>query len=441
MVRVEQPPPDASAVAPPDPRRADPEEAAPAVTDPSGAAPPSELGASEAPPADRPWRRSLRQCLVVYACVRLALFLLGLLTVALIPAQQGVGVPGWPARIPSEGWHSAFTAWERADALWFLRIASTGYDQGDGSPAFFPMFPMLVHGVGVLTGGRWLLAGFLVSNAALLIALVVLHRLTDEAYGDRTANRTVLYLCLFPTAFFLFSPFSEPVFLAFAVGALYAARHRAWPLAGTLGAGAALTRSVGIALCAVLLVEAVHQHLEDRRAGQAPLARLLGRLAACAVPALGTAAYLGYWQLRAGDWQVPLDAQAAGWDRQPSFPLETLRKAAVVGTDYLGVYPGGYFTLDLLLVVLAFGAAAWLTVRARPLYAVYAWLSLVFPLLLVFEGRPLMSVPRFLLVVFPLFWALARFAERWRAHDLVVGISAAGLSLVGALAVSWLPIF
>ena len=34
-------------------------------------------------------------------------------------------------------------------------------------------------------------------------------------------------------------------------------------------------------------------------------------------------------------------------------------------------------------------------------------------------SRPLMSVPRFLLPVFPLFWALARFGERWRAHDLV----------------------
>jgi hypothetical protein len=408
---------------------------------PVDASPDAPSGARQEAPPDRPWRRSLRRCLVVYACVRLALLLLGLLVAALIPAQQGVGVPGWPAGEPSAGWHSAFTAWERADALWFLRIASTGYDPGDGSPAFFPLFPALVHVVGVLTGGRWLLAGFLVSNVALLVGLVVLHRLTDEAFGERTANRTVLYLCLFPTAFFLFAPFSEPVFLAFAVGAVYAARHRAWALAGALGAGAALTRSVGLALCAVLAVEAVSQHLEDRKAGRAPLAPLLGRFAACALPALGTAAYLGYWQLRAGNWQVPLDAQAGGWDRQPSFPLETLRKAALAGTDRLGVYPGGYFTLDLLLVSLAFAAAVWVTLRARPLYAVYAWLSLVFPLLLIFEGRPLMSVPRFLLVVFPLFWALARFAERWRAHDLVVGVCAAGLSLVGALAISWLPIF
>lgn len=412
---------------------------------PQPAGPPVELDPA---PSSRPggdWWTALRYCLLVYACVRAGLFLLGLLTVALIPAQRSVGVPGWDAPVPSPGWHNAVTAWERADALWFLKIASSGYAETDGSPAFFPLFPMLVHGVGVLTGGRWLLAGFLVSNLALLVGLVVLYRLTAELFpdrqgSDRMARRTVLYLCLFPTSFFLFSPFSEPVFLAFAVGCLYAARHRAWLLAGSLGAGAALTRSVGIALCVVLAVEAVHQLVAGRRAGSVSLACLIGRVFACTGPALGTGAYLAYWQGRAGDWQLPFAAQG-GWDRNLSFPWETLWRGAQVGTDYLGSYPGGYFTVDLLLVAVALAAAVWVALRTRPLFGVYAWLSLAFPLLFMFDGRPLMSVPRFLLVVFPLFWALARFGERWRAHDLVVGLLAAGLSLVGALAVSWLPIF
>ena len=387
------------------------------------------------------WGAALRHCLLVYACVRGALFLLGLLTVALIPAQRSVSAPGWPAPVARPGWHNAVTAWERADALWFLKIASSGYTESDGSPAFFPMFPMLVHGVGVLTGGRWLLAGFLVSNLALLVGLVVLYRLTAETFDDRTARRTVLYLCLFPTAFFLFSPFSESVFLAFTVGCLYAARHRLWPLAGALGAGAALTRQVGIALCLVLVVEAVHQSLEDRRAGSLRRLTLLGRLVASAGPAIGTAGYLGYWQWRAGDWHVPFSAQSKGWDRDLSFPPQTLLRAAEKGTENIGSYPEGYFTVDLLLVLVALAAAVWVLLRARPVFGTYVLVSLVFPLMFVFAGRPLMAVPRFLVVVFPLFWALARFSDRWRAHDLVVGLSAAGLSLLGALAVSWLPIF
>jgi len=305
---------------------------------------------------------------------------------------------------------------------------------------------MLVRAVGVLTGGRWLLAGFVVSNVALLVGLVLLYRLTAELFagggrGERMARRTVLYLCLFPTSFFLFSPFSESLFLALAVGSLYAARHRAWLLAGSLGACAALTRSVGITLCAVLAVEAVHQLAADRRAGRAwRIAPMLGRVLACAAPALGTGTYLAYWQWRAGDALMPFHAQG-GWERDLSWPTTTLWRAAQLGTDYVGSYPGGYLSLDLLLFAVALVAAGWVVLRTRPLFGAYVGLSLLFALLFVFDGRPLMSTPRFLLVIFPLFWALARFAERWRAHDVVVALSAAGLSLVGALAVSWLPIF
>jgi hypothetical protein len=387
------------------------------------------------------WLTALRYCLVVYLCVRLGLFALGLLTVSLVPMQPPVGVPGWPALPQTAGWHNAVTAWERADALWFLRIASDGYRLEDSSAAFFPLFPLLVRAVAWVTGGRYLLAGFVVSNVALIAGLTVLFKLTREEFGELFARRTVLYLCLFPTAFFLFAPFSEPLFLALAVGALYAARHRSWPAAGLLGAGAAATRSIGILLCAVLAVEALHQLLADRGSGRPwPVRRTAAVLGSCAVPALGTGLYLLYWQRRAGDWTIPFHAQGS-WERHLASPWHTLWRGLRTGTADIGGYPGGYWTLDLLLVGVALALAVWVARRTRPVYAAYAWLSLVFPLLFVFDGRPLMSDPRFLLPVFPLFWGLARFSERWRAHDLMVAVSAAGLALVGALAVSWLPIF
>ena len=387
------------------------------------------------------WARAAAYCLVVYLCVRVALLAIGLLAVALIPAQNAVGVPGWPAPPQTPGWHNAITAGERADALWFLRIASSGYRLDDHSAAFFPLFPLLVRAVAWLTGGRYLLAGFVVSNLALLSGLVVLYKLTAEEFSDLLARRTVLYLCLFPTAFFLFAPVSESLFLAFVVGSLYAARHRRWPLAGLLGAGAALTRSVGLLLCVVLAVEALHQ-VRTRPPGTPgrPLARTAGMLACCAIPALGTAGYLGFWAYEGAGWLTPLQAQG-GWQRTFSWPWKTLLHGLGTGTEWIGSYPGGYWTVDLLLVALALALAVWVARRARPSFGAYAWLSLLFPLWMVFADRPLMSMPRFLLPVFPLFWALARFSERYRAHDLVVGLSAGGLALVSSLVIVSLPIF
>ena len=384
------------------------------------------------------WARAAAYCLVVYLCVRVALFALGLLAVALLPSQVAVGVPGWPAPPQTPGWHNAITSGERADALWFLRIASSGYRLDDNSAAFFPLFPLLVRAVAWLTGGRFLLAGFVVSNLALLSGLTVLYKLTAEEFSDLLARRTVLYLCLFPTAYFLFAPFSESLFLALAVGSLYAARHHRWAAAGLLGAGAALTRSVGVLLCVVLAVEAVHQARGQLVRGQ--LARTARALACCTLPAAGTLAYLAFWQYEGAGALTPFRAQG-GWERTFSWPWNTLAHGLRSGTDGIGGYPGGYWTVDLLVVVLALALAVWVARRARPSFGAYAWLSLLFPLWLVFADRPLMSMPRFVLPVFPLFWALARFSERYRAHDLVVGLSAGGLALVGSLTIVSLPIF
>ena len=61
------------------------------------------------------------------------------------------------------------TAWERFDALWFLRIATDGYRLHDGSAAFFPGFPLAIRFLSPVLGGHPLAAGFLISNLAFQI--------------------------------------------------------------------------------------------------------------------------------------------------------------------------------------------------------------------------------------------------------------------------------
>lgn len=382
------------------------------------------------------WLRALRASAMAYLGVRLGLWLVGLVSTALVPSRDPVDVPGWPATSPSASWHHVFTAWERHDALWFLRIASTGYAPDDGSAAFFPLFPLLAGAVGRVLGDSWLLGAYVVSNLALLAGLTVLFRLTELELGEPAARRTVLYLCVFPTAFFLFAPYTESLFLALTVGCLYAARRSAWLLAGGLGALAALTRSSGVLLVLPLLVEGL---LQLRAAGGLrPAVRVA---AGCALVPLGTAAYLLFWELRYSQGLRPLEVQGTTWRREPAWPWETLLDGLRQGVQYLGTYPGGYFTVDAVLVLVGLACGVWVAVRVRPTYAVWLWASLLLPLVLPFDGRALLSVPRFLVVLFPVVWALSRFAERWRAHDVVVASSAAGLGLLSVLFVNWYFVF
>ena len=56
--------------------------------------------------------------------------------------------------------------------------------------------------------------------------------------------RSVWFLLIFPTAYFLHVGYSEALFLALALGSILAARGERWWLAGVLGAFCWMTRDV-----------------------------------------------------------------------------------------------------------------------------------------------------------------------------------------------------
>ena len=126
-------------------------------------------------------------------------------------------MPGWPAQPVDLGWQNAFTAWERFDALWYLRIAEGGYRLGDGSAAFFPLYPLAIRGLSFVLSGHPLAAATIVSNAAFWGGLVVTYLLTTSELSERAARATVLLMCLFPTAHFFLMPYSESLFFLLSV--------------------------------------------------------------------------------------------------------------------------------------------------------------------------------------------------------------------------------
>jgi hypothetical protein len=371
----------------------------------------------------------------VFLAVRVGLLLLGLISVSLFPALDPVSVPGWVARpLPDPGWHNLFTAWERFDGLWFLRIAAGGYGASDGSAAFLPLYPLAIRIASSLIGGHPFAAALIVSNGSFLGALLVLYSLTRSELSEGAARTTVVLLCFFPTSFFFLAPYSESLFLLLSVTALWAARRGRWPVAALAGFGAALTRSVGIVVVAAIAVEALQQRSEGKRT-------LLPGLAAAAGAGLGIVAALGFWAAKAGDWLAPLHQQS-NWQRVFSWPWTTLVEGTKIAFRYVGNANGGYWLIDWIIVVAMLAASAYALVRYRWSYRVYLLGGLLIPLSYIFEGRPLMSMPRFVLPLFPAFWAMAELAERWRVPRWAVAtVGAVGLGLLVPLFVNWYYIF
>jgi Mannosyltransferase (PIG-V) len=395
----------------------------------------------------RDWLPALRYCAVVYLVVRIGLILLGAAAWGLTSEHMSVGANG---SVPAQtnGWHNAITGWNKQDSLWFLQIASHGYNAGTASGAFYPGYPMLIRLVGYLTAGHLLIAAYLVSNGALLAALVVLYRLTEWEYDLGTARRTVLYLAIFPTAFFLFDTYSEALFLLFVVGALALARRGRWWWAGLAGVGATLTRGTGVVLVVALVAEAIHQTVTDgrlaRTSGSAerwPTGRLAARLGASLLPLAGVGGYLLFWQLRYHNWYQPVRLENSIWGRTFTAPWHTVWQSLVLAWRYAPVSDEGWWMLDLVLVAVGLALGVWVAVRARPVYAVYTWASILVFLCEAWPGRPLASDPRYLVVIFPLIWPLARLGRRPGWHEGVVAVSAASMAIVGWLFLSTTLIF
>jgi len=396
---------------------------------------------------DTDLRSGIWYCVKLFVGIRLALFAIGLVGVALLPdfahvsdqlrnqiplVPTPVSVPGWPAHALTPGWDNLFTAWERLDALWFLRIATIGYGGEHASAAFYPLYPLLIRVVSFLIGGHPFAASLLVSNGAFLGALMMLYVLTRSELTEETARRSVLYAATFPTALFFFAPYSESLFLLLVLVAFWGARRGRWEVAGTAAGLAALTRNLGVVLVLALAVEAIHQSLATRP-WRMPIRSLLWSLP----PVITTLAYLAFWKHLSGDWLAPIHQQAY-WQRHLTDPVVTVAKGTHAAFAYLGVYPGGYHLLDWLIAVPVFVVAAYATPRLRPSYAVYLWSMILLPLASLFDARPLIAFSRYALPLFPVYWGLARLTEgRRAAHEALVVTSAALLGLMTLLFVNW----
>ncbi|HEV3243494.1 MAG TPA: mannosyltransferase family protein [Chthoniobacterales bacterium] len=290
--------------------------------------------------------------------------------------------------------------WARWDGGWYLGIAQQGYSfvpAKQSNVAFFPLYPDLIevvhHGIPLPRDAGWLLVGIIVSNAALLVALIYLYQLVRLDYDQHIAARVIIYLCIFPTTLFLSAVYSESLFLALVISAFYYARTARWLIVGILSAAAALCRPPGVLLMIPLAFEYLSQkEFQWRRIKPNCLPLLLAPMA--------LAGHLTFLRWRFGDWNILSKAEAMqGWSRHLTLPWNTLLNSFPGMNSFNGFHGAFEFFFTLALLGLAiFGCF-----RLRPSYSIYAAVSLVF----ITSWGGLRSAPRFGLVIFPVIIALA----------------------------------
>jgi Gpi18-like mannosyltransferase len=284
--------------------------------------------------------------------------------------------------------------WNRWDGPHFLEVAATGYGPPT-DPArivLFPLFPGLENLGGFLMPP--LLAGMLISLVSTVAAAVGLHRLVRFDGSERLARWSIVAMLVFPTAYAFVAPYSEALFLALTVWAFVAMRRNDAPMAGLLGALAALTRIQGVFLLPALGIE----YLMVRR-------KLDRDVFWIGFIASGLIAYLFINYAYFGDPLYFVYAQEHWFhvhNEMPWVAVPSFFNAASGGSfseSQVTVYIAPLVSLGLLALV-----TIWATVskHSRPSYALYCLISLVAFASLSWP----ISVPRYLMGVFPIFIAL-----------------------------------
>ena len=298
------------------------------------------------------------------------------------------------------------------DSLHYIDIAKNWYvNTGDAANfiVFFPLYPILIR-LFTVDFNYVNLSALAVSNVCSIIALIYIYKLTKLDFGSEVAAKAVVFMSIFPIAYFLAAPYTEGLFFALIISSLYYARKQKWPLAGVLGFLAALTRLGGLLMLPILLVEYLHQ------TGWKPKRILNPNLLWIGLTLAGFLVYLNinnqvtgspftFMEIERVHWYNTLDPvagfiNALNWASNGIFPQNLI----------LGIAPIFFAVFGLITVVAGYFR------RLRPSYLACMLLTW----LLAISTSFWLSVPRYIMAMFPMFILLGILSDR---KVITLGIS------------------
>jgi len=382
----------------------------------------STSGASRAPAV--PWIASFKQVMPIYIATHIVF--LSLTYLATLFSLGNFSTKALPLT-------TLLRSWSRWDTGHFTYIAVHGYDAAYRTD-FFPLFPLLERGLAVVVGDPFI-AGLIIANLSTLGVFMVFYRLVAEDFTAEQAWRAVLYIAIFPTAFFFVAAYNESLFLFLALLSFYYMRKGHWWLAALPAFFASLTRSAAICLVVPFVYEYMRQHdFQWRKAGWSILS--------CLSVAGGIVLFAVYGYLAFHDPLAFSHAQAV-WHRQLSFPWSMfLRAASIIRHSPALSFFSIHTVIDLsaalfILVILVLAwIGPWKLTRTHWSYLAYAAVSYLF-IILVPEGGnfPVASVGRFMLELFPAFVVLAAMGQKRTFNLYYLSIC---ISLMAFLLLQWL---
>jgi Gpi18-like mannosyltransferase len=366
------------------------------------------------------FNQTVRDVMVDFVVSRFAIIVIAELAAVIIGQRAGVHV--------QESRNLLLNVWGRWDAVHYIDIATNGYHGTD--MAFFPLYPLLIAALGALTGNH-LVAGIVISNAALFFGLLYLYKLVEHEFDRPVARRAIFYISIFPTAIFFSAVYTESLFFMLTVASFYYVRERRWWLAGLLGFFAALTRVEGVLLVVPFLIEWFVAHWSVLRSGE-EREKAFFDLAPIVLIPVGLMLYMAYLWVLNGD-PLYFSHVQVNWNRHLAAPWTSVLDSFHKISHSSSPQTVANQVLQVAFTALMIGVLIGGWKRLKPSYIAYMALSIIVPM----STSSLMSMQRFALVLFPMFFILALWGRRPSVNNAIVAFSLPLLGLFTVLFADW----
>lgn len=297
--------------------------------------------------------------------------------------------------------------WYRWDTGHYIEIADYGYGFDLGNSVWPPMYPFLIKLTSMVIKPS-LLAALLVSNFFTIIAFVLLYLFTAQEFSESIAKKTIFFLAIFPTSFYLVAGYTESIFLTFSIATFIYLKKRQWLTAGLMGCVATLIRLQGIVLILPIFLELYLVYLRQKQYKSFFLHSF-----SLIYPPFVYVLFSGY--VRFGlltNW--PWETLSKNWNQHFGYPWEGFlgNLTSLLGRpiDYDITHP----LIKIFSIILTITAIYFLIrIRKDILLSLnaYSWATLFLILGKVDDQSIMISTIRYLLVLFPIFISQAVFIK------------------------------
>ena len=308
--------------------------------------------------------------------------------------------------------------WYRWDTGWYLKIASIGYDKDDFSIGFQPFYPIAIRLVRSLLGISYLSSALIISRVSCLIALGIFFRIAYAQFHSwEIAQRSTILMLTFPSSFFLFTGYTEALFLVLVLSSWYYFLQRKWFLAGFLGCLASLTRLQGLILSIPMLwitlsnnyefnIGDINTKLKTEIKSRWKSISILNPIFAALMPSISVGFYSLYLKISGMN---SITHAYSHWGTDVLWPWEGLWKLVErTITENLNFID----YVDLILFIIFF-IGIFFSFKKLPMH--YSLFNLSMFLLILMVGRKSNFLPgfmRYMLIVFPLFILFGKYVQR-----------------------------